>query len=1038
MISTEEVSVRQQSIHRRFAAALFATMLLAVMVSGTALAGSGHVVRVITDDSGQRLEVDGEDFLVFGMNWGYMPIGENYTYDFWGKPDDFIKSALDTEMAMLQDMGVNAIRQYVGIPPRWVSYIHENYGIYTVINPLVARYGMTIDGAWIPSVDYSHPKLRQLQHEEIRDMVERYRDTPGLLMYLLGNENNYGLHWSSFEIEALPEEVRGSARARHLYSLMGELTELIQELDPDLPVSMANGDLLYIDIIAEEMPTLDIFGTNVYRGISVLGMYQEVADKMGIPLMFTEFGSDAWNAKDMREDQYMQARYLIGQWQEIYEQSSGKGRVGNAIGGLTFQWADGWWKYLQSSRLDIHDTNASWPNGGYSEDYVEGENNMNEEWWGICAKGPTSQSGFYTLYPRAAYFALRKAYQLDPYAPDTDLEKIRAHFATVRPGPAVQEAQGARGALIAEDQSRVRVSNLRMEFETITTGGKHTSTPEIMGVEDATPAFRGFDKMQSFYVDVEAKPMENVIGRLSVNMVGDVPTNPIDEIFYENRGPAIEAYQASLSWDDRYFMLDAFYRTGHLHWGFEGDFFGLYRDAYYGPNVDIYGGMAPIGFEMAFKKKLNGLKLAFGPQLWWGANPALFLKYQRDIGPFATTTVYHQDLAAQSALSSSIAIPIPETKKLSFQVVTSRGPWTAEAGVLWAGSEKVGDGFGIAEESGGVTNVLGDEILDSDTFGFKGKLLFQNGPWNAYVQGANMGLVAEGGPPNTITYTGWSLRDTGSGNQNNFLAGVAYTLGNWQISPNFLWQTPKVGPLPPSPTGAWAPRNVQSDPFAVRWNRETVGAELMLTYDMTPGSWMWQWDNDQREDALLAASLGLVYRDLKTTTDASLFIAADGVTVYAFGAAPPPAELWDVKLRLISKMSPRTRLILNAYAGKGAPSGWTAFAEDPQLNRFIERFGASARFDHDALSANASVKVNDWGPYDYHRDFNLTYPLQVNADLSYSLGSPAWFDGKSTQIGVRGAWRSLDEFSPRYETPFGAGGEHGNEWEFRTYVRLSI
>ena len=48
--------------------------------------------------AGQKLQVDSRDFLVFGMNWGYMPIGENYTYDFWGKPDDFIKAVLAREM----------------------------------------------------------------------------------------------------------------------------------------------------------------------------------------------------------------------------------------------------------------------------------------------------------------------------------------------------------------------------------------------------------------------------------------------------------------------------------------------------------------------------------------------------------------------------------------------------------------------------------------------------------------------------------------------------------------------------------------------------------------------------------------------------------------------------------------------------------------------------------------------------------------------------------------------------------------------------
>jgi len=37
--------------------------------------------------------------------------------------------------------------------------------------------------------------------------------------------------------------------------------------------------------------------------------------------------------------------------------------------------------------------------------------------------------------------------------------------------------------------------------------------------------------------------------------------------------------------------LRGFYRTGHYHWGYEGDIFGLYPEANYGPNLDIYGGI---------------------------------------------------------------------------------------------------------------------------------------------------------------------------------------------------------------------------------------------------------------------------------------------------------------------------------------------------------------------------------------------------------------------------------------------------------------
>ena len=187
---------------------------------------------------------------------------------------------------------------------------------------------------------------------DMEALAKEFQGTRGMLMWLLGNENNYGLHWSSFEIEALPEDQRWGYKARYLYKLMGTVIDDLHRLDPNRPVSMANGDLGYIDIIAEECKGLDIFGTNVYRGISVRDMYQEVQDKMGIPVMFTEFGADAFNAITMQEDQLTQARFLLGQWQEIYEQSAGKGRVGNAIGGMTFQWSDGWWKYQQDANSE--------------------------------------------------------------------------------------------------------------------------------------------------------------------------------------------------------------------------------------------------------------------------------------------------------------------------------------------------------------------------------------------------------------------------------------------------------------------------------------------------------------------------------------------------------------------------------------------------------------------------------------------------------------------------------------------------------------
>ena len=1030
--------------------------LLPVLAS-TGLA-KGDVVRVVSDSEGSILEVNGSPMMVYGMNWDWIPIGHNYMFDLWSQPDDVITEALARDMSLLQEMGVNVIRHYVGIPPRWVEYIYRTYGIYTVVNHTVGRYGFTLDGVWIPSVDYSNELFREAVTEEVLGYVDQFKDVPGMLMWLLGNENNYGLHWSSFEIEALPEGERDAARARHLYSLYREITDEIKKRDPGRVVAISNGDIQYLDIIAEECPNIDIYGSNVYRGVSARDLFARVQSAMGKPVMFTEFGADAWNAKDLREDQYAQARYLHGQWREIYEMSRGKGRVGNAIGGMIFQWTDGWWKFGQDSRLEIHDSNASWPNAGYVEDFVDGDNNMNEEWWGITAKGPADGKGLYHVYPRAAYYALQKAFKLDPYAQSTDLDAIKAHFGAIQPGSAVVAARAARASMLADKHEMVRLSGLRAHYSNFSTGGDKVTTPDFKGSGTSYPSFKGFDHMESFYADFEAKLSEALTTNLSVNILGNVPENPINEIFYENRGRArnietdggtfsledierVKVYRGSVSWDDRWFNLEGFYRTGHTHWGYEGDFFGLYPDAFYGANVDIYNGEAPVGMEMTGKKIFKGMKLAYGPQLWWGANPAVLLKYNRRIGPFDVTSIFHEDLAKQQTVATSFAVPIAENRRFTLMIKANKGPAVLEVGGIVSGTPKIGQDFIIADGEGDDRRYLLDEVRDGDVFGAKAKVTVEKGRWHWYAQGAYMGLVADAGYTQTTTFTGWSLKDTGSGNQVNAMTGLAANVGRFQIAPNVLWQKPIVGPMPYDPENGMVARTIldDRDPFAVRANREMLGAELMLTYDPTPATWMWAWDNDTREDARLAASMGIVYRHLPTFQDAGIGILANGQP-FAFPSSAGSRDLGEVNARIVSKVNHNTRLVGHIYLGTNEPKG-----DDPRL---IRRWGGDLRMASGPVVLGAAAKFNDWGPYDYHQDFNLTYPVQLIGDISY--GTPRWFGLPTTNVGIMATWRSLDKYSPRYCPGYiydidnnlvcdpAAAGGNGNEWEIRTYLNFVL
>ncbi len=406
--------------------------MLCVLIASAVFAQT-DVVTVSKNPDGMKLLVNGEDFMINGMNWDYFPIGTNYDYSLWEQSDDVIRAALHAEMDLLKSMGVNAIRQYTGVPPQWIQYIYENYGIYTMLNHSFGRYGLTINGTWVPETNYKDPETQELLIYEVTKMAEDYKNTPGVLLFLLGNENNYGLFWAGAETEDFPDDEEekkfiGESRGRPMYALMNEAALKMKVLDPSHPVAICNGDVLFLEIIVEECKDIDVFGVNMYRGKSFGDAFERVKNELNMPIMFTEFGADAFNTVTNSEDQKMQAFFLLKNWEEIYGNAAGLGKAGNAIGGFTFQFSDGWWKFGQTKNLDVHDRDASWSNGGYYLDFKKGEDNMNEEWFGICAKGPTNNSGLYDLYPRVAYYALKEAHKLNPYGKEVTTASIKTYF----------------------------------------------------------------------------------------------------------------------------------------------------------------------------------------------------------------------------------------------------------------------------------------------------------------------------------------------------------------------------------------------------------------------------------------------------------------------------------------------------------------------------------------------------------------------------------------------------------------------------------
>jgi beta-galactosidase/beta-glucuronidase len=412
---------------KRVCSILTVALFLSVPVVSQAVAAD--VVKTYRDDNGWKLLVNGEDYYVKGVVWGYTPRGQNHTYDLFGQSDDQIRKILDYEFGLMKAIGVNTIRSFTMIPPKWVTYIYREYGIMSVINPMMGRYGYNVGGKLITFTDYSDPLTRETLKRDMQDFVQRYKDVPGVLMFAFGNESNYGLSWSSFEIENLPDGEQDTTKARFLYSLWNEVTEAGKAIDPNHPFTIVNGDIQYIDLIAELIPNLDLLGTNAYRGKSFTSLWRDVEQKLDIPVIFFEFGSDAFNARDFAEDQLSQALILKDQWQEMYNKSYGQGEEGNSLGAFVFEWRDEWWKYLQTENLDIQDTHASWSNEAYLFDWAEGKNNMNEEWFGITALGPMNSDGIATARPRMAYDMLAEVFSMDPYtASRCDVDKMFANM----------------------------------------------------------------------------------------------------------------------------------------------------------------------------------------------------------------------------------------------------------------------------------------------------------------------------------------------------------------------------------------------------------------------------------------------------------------------------------------------------------------------------------------------------------------------------------------------------------------------------------
>ena len=371
-----------------------------------------------------QLMVDRKPYIVKGVCYNPIPIGENHEYDWWSDPN---KPWL-VDGKLMQEMGVNTIRVYqCGEDPEDVK---------KVIRDLYQLYGIRmIMGHWLgfweyPCPGYGEKDFKERVRKEVLSMVDLYKDEPGILFWVLGNENNYSFSgqvnpWSSDEIDKEPvPQTQKFMRAKIYYSFVNELAKEIHKIDPNHPVALGNGELTGLDVAAHFSPDVDLIACIIYRGKTFGNLFKSLKATFDKPIVLTEFGADAYDAYLNKEDQNMQAFFLESQWRQIYENlANNKEGAGNCLGGTIFEWSDEWWKHNESDpeSWKVHDTESNWSNGSYYFDIKAPRNmNMNEEWFGIVALSqdlenvlPDGSQGINKRIPRKAYYVVREFWK-DP------------------------------------------------------------------------------------------------------------------------------------------------------------------------------------------------------------------------------------------------------------------------------------------------------------------------------------------------------------------------------------------------------------------------------------------------------------------------------------------------------------------------------------------------------------------------------------------------------------------------------------------------
>jgi len=352
--------------------------------------------------SGRQILVNGQPFQIKGVGYQPVPVGEDLMearFEIFADPNIYIR-----DLDVLQAMNCNTIRTW-GKVIEGEEYIGGPFTPATDFLDACAARGIYVAMGFHPwnqaNIDPDNPNnVRQDIINEFKAYVAAYKDHPAVLMWSIGNENNYWQSSSSWDPTMTHEELM-----RHWYSLVNEMAWAAYEVEgADYhPVTHPNGGVTIIqgewgapgpigdplyNTDDASMTYLDVWGANIYTAWNFDGSLPEYGDLSRKPFWISEYGFPGDNER-------FQAAGADIMWDEILTFSS------ICSGSAIMAYSDEWWKYCDSSwdeaariaHLSKHDF---WL-GTY-----------NEEYWGVVSIEDTGPATPDKVHPKLVYYTLQE------------------------------------------------------------------------------------------------------------------------------------------------------------------------------------------------------------------------------------------------------------------------------------------------------------------------------------------------------------------------------------------------------------------------------------------------------------------------------------------------------------------------------------------------------------------------------------------------------------------------------------------------------